>query len=74
MHPATSWASPESIYFFDSVPGTNPNDSLYFTDQNHTGPVFAFWEPGRAAVLIDNARVLPRRVSHRRIPLRSSDW
>ena len=34
---------PESIYFFDRVPGTNPNDSLYFTDQDHTGPVFAFW-------------------------------
>jgi 1,4-alpha-glucan branching enzyme len=47
---------PESIYFFDRVPGTNPNDSLYFTDQNHTGPVFAFWNQDVRQFLIDNAR------------------
>jgi 1,4-alpha-glucan branching enzyme len=47
---------PESIYFFDRVAGNNPNDSLYFTDQNHTGPVFAFWNGDVRQFLIDNAR------------------
>ena len=46
---------PESIYFFDRAPGTNPNDSLYFTDQDHTGPVFAFWNRDVRQFLIDNA-------------------
>jgi 1,4-alpha-glucan branching enzyme len=46
----------ESLYFFDRRPGTNPNDSLYFTDQDHTGPVFAFWREEVRQFLIDNAR------------------
>ncbi|OQW37607.1 MAG: hypothetical protein A4E19_13090 [Nitrospira sp. SG-bin1] len=32
------------LWFFDEMPRGNPNDSLYFTDKDHTGPVFAFWE------------------------------
>jgi 1,4-alpha-glucan branching enzyme len=47
---------PESIYFFDRAAGTNPNDSLYFTDQDHTGPVFAFWNQDVRQFLIDNAQ------------------
>lgn len=51
------------LWFFDEMPRGNPNDSLYFTDQDHTGPVFAFWE-GREedhtrdvqGFLINNAR------------------
>jgi 1,4-alpha-glucan branching enzyme len=47
---------PESIYFFDRAAGTDPNDSLYFTDQDHTGPVFAFWNDDVRQFLIDNAK------------------
>ena len=47
---------PESIYFFDRANGINPNDSLYFTDQDHTGPVFAFWNRDVRQFLIDNAK------------------
>ncbi|HEY1272863.1 MAG TPA: DUF3459 domain-containing protein, partial [Terriglobales bacterium] len=47
---------PESIYFFDRAAGTDPNDSLYFTNQEHTGPVFAFWKQEVRQFLIDNAR------------------
>jgi len=47
---------PESLYFFDREAGTNPNDSQYFTDQDHTGPVFAFWKQQVRQFLIDNAR------------------
>ncbi|HWL79628.1 MAG TPA: alpha amylase C-terminal domain-containing protein [Roseomonas sp.] len=47
---------PESIYFFDRAAGTNPNDSLYFTEQEHIGgPVFAFWRQEVRQFLIDNA-------------------
>ena len=45
----------ESIYFFDRATGTNPNDSLYFTDRSHTGPVFAVWKEEVRQFLIDNA-------------------
>lgn len=45
----------ESLYFFDRAAGTNPNDSLYFTDQDHTGPVWAFWKSEVRQLLIDNA-------------------
>jgi 1,4-alpha-glucan branching enzyme len=48
-------SQPESMYFLDRVAGTNPNDSLYFTDQDHTGPVFAFWKQEVRQFLIDNA-------------------
>jgi 1,4-alpha-glucan branching enzyme len=51
------------LWFFDEMPRGNPNDSLYFTDQDHTGPVFAFWEGGDnnptrdvQGFLINNAR------------------
>lgn len=51
------------LWFVDEMPRDNPNDSLYFTDQNHTGPVFAFWEGGDGhhtrdvqGFLINNAR------------------
>lgn len=46
---------PESIWFFDRAAGTHPNDSLYFTDKDHTGPVFAFWNQDVRSFLIDNA-------------------
>jgi 1,4-alpha-glucan branching enzyme len=46
----------ESIYFFDRAAGTHPNDSLYFSDQDHTGPVFAFWNQDVRQFLIDNAK------------------
>ena len=46
----------ESVYFFDRAAGTNPNDSLYFTNQDHTGPIFAFWSEDVRQFLIDNAR------------------
>lgn len=46
----------ESLYFFDRAAGTDPNDSLYFTRESHTGPVFAFWKREVRQFLIDNAR------------------
>jgi 1,4-alpha-glucan branching enzyme len=45
----------ESLYFFDRAAGSNPNDSLYFMDRDHTGPVFAFWNQQVRQFLIDNA-------------------
>ena len=45
----------ESIWFFDRAPGHDPNDSLYFTDRSHVGPVFAFWKREVRQFLIDNA-------------------
>jgi len=45
----------ESIWFFDRVAGTNHNDSLYFTDQDHAGPVWAVWKQEVRQFLIDNA-------------------
>ena len=47
---------PESIYFFDRMAGSDKNDSLYFTNEDHTGPVFAFWNADVRQFLIDNAR------------------
>jgi 1,4-alpha-glucan branching enzyme len=49
-------SQPESIYFLDRAAGTDPNDSLYFTNQEHTGPVFAFWRAEVRQFLIDNAK------------------
>ncbi|BCA61200.1 hypothetical protein HMP09_0434 [Sphingomonas sp. HMP9] len=46
---------PESLYFFDRAAGFNPNDSLYFSERDHTGPVFAFWNRDVRQFLIDNA-------------------
>jgi 1,4-alpha-glucan branching enzyme len=45
----------ESIYFFDRAAGMNPKDSLYFSDREHTGPVFAMWNSDVRQFLIDNA-------------------
>jgi len=45
----------ESIYFLDRAAGTNPNDSQFFTDQQHIGPIFAFWKQEVRQFLIDNA-------------------
>jgi 1,4-alpha-glucan branching enzyme len=45
----------ESLYFFDrEVPG-DKNNSLYFTDQDNAGPIFAFWKQEVRQFLIDNA-------------------
>lgn len=46
----------ESLWFFDWAPGPDKNQSLYFTDREHTGPVFAFWKREVRQFLIDNAR------------------
>ena len=45
----------ESIWFFDRAAGTGANDSLYFTDQDHAGPVWAIWKSEVRQFLIDNA-------------------
>jgi len=47
---------PESLYFFDLAPGNDPNDSQYFTANDHCGPMFAFWKQEVRQFLIDNAR------------------
>ncbi|MGH7230893.1 MAG: alpha amylase C-terminal domain-containing protein, partial [Nitrospiraceae bacterium] len=45
------------LWFFDEMPGPNPNDSLYFMDKEHAGgPVFAFWNEDVQGFLINNAR------------------
>ena len=49
-------SQPESLWFFDRAAGSDPNDSLYFTSEDHTGPVFAFWNADVRQFLIDNAR------------------
>jgi 1,4-alpha-glucan branching enzyme len=46
----------ESLWFFDWARGPDKNQSLYFTDREHTGPVFAFWKQEVRQFLIDNAR------------------
>jgi 1,4-alpha-glucan branching enzyme len=45
----------ESLYFFDRAAGTDPDNSLYFMNRDHTGPVFAFWNEQVRQFLIDNA-------------------
>ncbi len=45
----------ESLWFFDRAAGTNADNSLYFTDQDHTGPVWAIWKQEVRQFLIDNA-------------------
>ncbi len=47
---------PESLYFFDRAAGNDPNDSQYFTREDHCGPMFAFWKQEVRQFLIDNAR------------------
>lgn len=46
----------ESLWFFDRFRGTTNNDSLYFTDRTHIGPVFALWQHQVRQFLIDNTR------------------
>ena len=46
----------ESIWFLDRAAGVNPNDSQFFTDQTHIGPIFAFWKQEVRQFLIDNVR------------------
>lgn len=45
----------ESLWFFDRETNGDPNRSLYFTDRDHTGPVFAYWNADVRQFLIDNA-------------------
>jgi 1,4-alpha-glucan branching enzyme len=45
----------ESIWMFDRPVWTNDNDSLYFTPQDHAGPVWAIWKKEVRQYLIDNA-------------------
>ena len=45
----------QSLWFMDRQQAGNPNNSLYFTDQDHIGPVFAFWKEEVRQFLIDNA-------------------
>jgi len=45
----------ESLWFFDRTAGTAANDSLYFTDQDHAGPVWAIWKSEVRQLLIQNA-------------------
>ena len=45
-----------SMWFFDSMPKGNNNDSLYFTDQGWAGGlVFAYWNQNVKQFLINNA-------------------
>jgi 1,4-alpha-glucan branching enzyme len=46
----------ETIYFFDRQQRGDDNRSLFFTNQDHTGPVFAFWREEVRQFLIDNAK------------------
>ncbi len=50
----------ESLWFFDRAAGADPNDSLYFTDHVHTGPVFALWKEEVRRFLLDNAELFAR--------------
>ena len=45
----------ESLWFFDRMTNGNQNNSLYFTDHEHTGPVFAIWQQEVRQFMIDNA-------------------
>jgi 1,4-alpha-glucan branching enzyme len=45
-----------SLWFYDRQPTPNPNNSLYFTDQDWAGgQIFAYWNNWVAQFLIDNA-------------------
>jgi 1,4-alpha-glucan branching enzyme len=45
----------EGLWQFNRAGPLNGNDTLYFTDQDWTGPVFAFWKEEVRQFLIDNA-------------------
>jgi 1,4-alpha-glucan branching enzyme len=44
-----------SLWFYDRQSNGDKNNSLYFTDQIWTGPVFAYWNAWVSEFLIDNA-------------------
>ncbi|WP_342151474.1 alpha amylase C-terminal domain-containing protein [Methylorubrum sp. SB2] len=44
----------DGLWFFDLQPQGDPNRSLYFTEQDHAGPVFAFAKEEIRQFLIDN--------------------
>jgi 1,4-alpha-glucan branching enzyme len=47
----------ESLWFFDRAPDpSDPNESLYFTDQPAQGRAFALWKREIRQFLIDNAK------------------
>lgn len=50
----------ETLWFFDRQVKGNANNSLYFTDQDNAGPVFAFWKKEVRQFLIDNAAFFVR--------------
>lgn len=45
----------QSIYYFDRQQHNGRENSLYFTKEDHCGPVFAFWKQEVRQFLIDNA-------------------
>ena len=45
----------QTIFFFDRQHRGDDNRSLFFTNQDHAGPVFAFWKEEVRQFLIDNA-------------------
>jgi 1,4-alpha-glucan branching enzyme len=46
---------PESLWFFDRAAGTNDLDSLYFSDKDWTGPMWAIYVQEVKQFLVDNA-------------------
>lgn len=46
----------ETLWFFDRQHRGDDNRSLFFTNQDHAGPVFAFWKEEVRQFLIDNAK------------------
>jgi 1,4-alpha-glucan branching enzyme len=50
----------ESLWFFDRQKNGNKNNSLYFTNQDNAGPIFAFWKREVRQFLIDNASFFVR--------------
>lgn len=48
-------SQPESILLSRPCRWHGSDNSLYFTNQDHTGPVFAFWNQDVRQFLIDNA-------------------
>jgi 1,4-alpha-glucan branching enzyme len=48
-------AQDEALWYFDRAAGPPGTAALYFTDQDWTGPVFAFWREEVRQFLIDNA-------------------
>lgn len=60
----------QCLWFYDRFTNADPNNSLYFTDEDWAGgQVFAFWNEHVRQFLIDNAVFFLKRVSDRRYPL-----